>query len=236
MSYHVTLIGSFRKDQDKLQDIYNKLAEKFTLLSPESISFTSDENGFVKTDKELEQSISEIENKHLNAIKQSDFVVLHAPDGYVGNSASLEIGFAYALGIPILADETPHDATIAAMITGVLGKATDESPVYKAGKGIGALQSYYLRAAERRGWNEESARDTMLLLIEEIGELARAVRKDTGLKRDAGYENVSVADELADVQLYLVHLANTLNLDLSDAVTRKEMKNAERYQNKNLGN
>jgi len=235
MSFNVSLVGSFRKDQVKLQDIYNRLVEQFTLLSPESISFTSDENGFVKTDKEAKQSIFEIENKHLNAISQSDFVVLHAPDGYVGSSASLEIGFAYALGIPVLADEMPQDATIAAMITGVLGKLDEDYPVFNAGKGIGALQSYYKRAAERRGWDEESARDTLLLLTEEMGELARAVRKDTGLKRDVGYERISVSDELADVQLYLVHLANTLNIELSDAVTKKEIKNTERHKKNDKG-
>ena len=38
-----------------------------------------------------------------------------------------------------------------------------------------------------------------------------------------------IADEVADVACYLLALANTLGLDLSDAVTRKLAKNALKY-------
>ena len=71
----------------------------------------------------------------------------------------------------------------------------------------------------------------MLLLTEEIGELARAIRKSEGLKRDAGYNDVGLLDELADVQLYLVHLANSLGVSLDEAVNQKETKNDERFRN-----
>ena len=38
-----------------------------------------------------------------------------------------------------------------------------------------------------------------------------------------------MGEELADVQLYLLHLANVMGLDLANAVTDKERKNAERF-------
>ena len=76
----------------------------------------------------------------------------------------------------------------------------------------------------------------MLLLTEEIGELARAIRKDAGLNRDKDYNNVSILDELADVQLYLVHLANNLNVNLADAVTQKETKNDARHKKQTKSN
>jgi NTP pyrophosphatase (non-canonical NTP hydrolase) len=83
--------------------------------------------------------------------------------------------------------------------------------------------------ARRRGWDDESARDTMLLLTEEIGELARAVRKHEGLKRDHAYDT-DIAEELADVQLYLLHLASIQKIDLGDAVTAKETHNEKRFR------
>ncbi|HCZ28561.1 TPA: hypothetical protein DHU97_02350 [Candidatus Saccharibacteria bacterium] len=70
----------------------------------------------------------------------------------------------------------------------------------------------------------------MLLLTEEIGELARAIRKTTNLKRDEGYGDISLMDELADVQLYLVHLANGLNVSLAESVSQKERKNDVRHK------
>lgn len=226
----VVLIGSFRKDKAKLQKLYKLLSGKYEVLSPKSLDFVDDSKGFVKTEKELESSIFEIENKHLEAIKKCDLVVLHAPDGYVGVSGSLEIGFAYSLGIPVIADEKPSDATLGAMVTDVAKDINNIAPVaIDAGKGLSGLQHYYKKTAKRRGWDGESPRDTMLLLTEEIGELARAVRKAEGLERDAGYSGISVAEELADVQLYLVHLANALGIEISEAVTDKEIKNAERH-------
>lgn len=40
---------------------------------------------------------------------------------------------------------------------------------------------------------------------------------------------VAVGEELADVACYLLGLANTLNLDLSDAIRDKMVKNAVKY-------
>jgi len=68
----------------------------------------------------------------------------------------------------------------------------------------------------------------MLLLTEEVGELARAVRVRLGVAR-AEATDADVGEELADVQLYLVHLANILSVDLASAVTRKEEKNVRRH-------
>lgn len=107
----------------------------------------------------------------------------------------------------------------------------DELPTIDSGRGIKSLQAYYKKIAKNRGWDDESAKDTMLLLTEEVGELARAIRKSEGLRRDHKYR-VNLEEELSDIQLYLLHLANIVNVDLGDAVTRKEMKNAERFNSK----
>ena len=46
--------------------------------------------------------------------------------------------------------------------------------------------------------------------------------------QDAG-KRVAIGEEMADVACYLLALANTLNLDLSDAVLDKLQKNAQKY-------
>ncbi len=38
-----------------------------------------------------------------------------------------------------------------------------------------------------------------------------------------------IADEMADVACYLLALSNTLGIDLSDAIQRKLVKNAQKY-------
>lgn len=140
MDFCVTLIGSFRRDKKKLEEIHTSLSEKFTVLSPESVDFSSEHNGFVKTDRETNKSIQDIEVTHLEAIRKSDMVILHAPEGYVGNSASLEIGYAVALGIPVFADEIPSDVTIASMIDGLLTDMKPDSLPSKPGQGMGGCR------------------------------------------------------------------------------------------------
>jgi len=42
-------------------------------------------------------------------------------------------------------------------------------------------------------------------------------------------KRAEIADELADVAVYLLNLINVLDLDLSDAITAKIVKNAAKY-------
>lgn len=92
------------------------------------------------------------------------------------------------------------------------------------------LQDYMRRMVEQRGFAHESPRDTMLLMVEEIGELAKAVRKTSGIKVDSRTpaHQLNLEDELADVLIYLLVLANRCNVDLFKALRQKELKNATR--------
>lgn len=227
----VVLCGSFRRDPASLQMSLARLRERFEVLAPRSVSFVDLDVDFVRLPDEANQSTREIELRHLEAISEADFVWLHAPDGYVGTSASMEIGHANALGIPVFTDVDLDDEMLASMTLRVSSIDSVELVVndtVKPGAGVDALQRYYRRTSERRGWGGESPRDTLLLMTEEFGELARAVRKSEGLARASEFVDTDVALELADVQLYLVHLANSLGIDLARAVTRKEQINDDR--------
>lgn len=220
----VSIVGSFRKDPDALKNIYDRLILTHFVLSPASIDWTNPGDEFVKSTSEANKPIREIEENHLNAIRSSDFVVLFAPGGYIGLSGAFEIGFAHGLGIPVLSTEKLVDQTLEEMVDGIFDV---DSVTIDYGRGLKVLQKQYARIAKQNGWHDESARDTMLLLTEEIGELARAVRKYEGLKRDSEF-NVQLSEELADVQIYTAHLANIVGLDLGDAVSAKIVKNSKK--------
>ena len=62
-------------------------------------------------------------------------------------------------------------------------------------------------------------------MMEEIGELARALwKRGNYMLRGTPIDNQE-AIELADVFIYVVHMANILHLDLGKAVQYKEMLN-----------
>jgi NTP pyrophosphatase (non-canonical NTP hydrolase) len=92
-----------------------------------------------------------------------------------------------------------------------------------------AFQQYYRRAALTRGYSKERPKDCLLLMVEEVGELARALRKREKLTRHGSYPESSEAQELADVFLYVVHMANVLGLDLAEIVQKKEFINLEKF-------
>lgn len=229
----VVLCGSFRREPEALRAVHAELDKRFRLLAPLSVDFTDLSVDFVRLAGEVDEPVSVIEARHLDAMRNSDFVWLFCPGGYVGTSAAIEVGYAHAAGVPVLSDVEPMDEVVAGMVK-VVRDLADVSEMLAPcpGQGIAALQDYYRRIARRRGWANESPRDTLLLITEEIGELARAVRKDAGLHRDGSYEHGAVGHELADVQLYLVHLASALGVDLAAAVTEKERVNAERFANR----
>jgi NTP pyrophosphatase (non-canonical NTP hydrolase) len=226
----VVLCGSFRRDPEALKEAFAELSQHYEVLSPISLEFVDPDAEFVRLPHELTQPESVVEARHLDALHAADFVWLFAPNGYIGTSATFELGHAHALGIPIFSDTAPSEPMFASWVTVVDGPAEVNvtQGVVEPGNGLRALQLYYERTAKRRGWADESAQDTLLLLTEEIGELARAVRKAAGIARDGDWEGQDAGEELADVQLYLVHLATILGVDLANAVTAKERVNADR--------
>ena len=78
-----------------------------------------------------------------------------------------------------------------------------------------------------KGWDRVPVQTVWLLLIEEIGELASAIRqyskiyKKTGLKKDRGTD---VKMEMGDVFSYLFQIAFMLDIDLDDMWDRHKKK------------
>ena len=91
------------------------------------------------------------------------------------------------------------------------------------------LQSYLALVCEERGWTKDSPSEKFVLFIEEVGELAKAMRKAAGLyEEQAKPRDMSLEEEFADVLSYLLDLANCFHVDLEQAFRAKEQINQSR--------
>ncbi len=96
---------------------------------------------------------------------------------------------------------------------------------------IDEVQEYIKEVITIRGFSEQKIQDKMLLLLEETGELAKAIRK-TLPNASIDYNKIEnytgVEDEIADVFIVLVSICNRLNINLYEAFKNKEEKNVKR--------
>ncbi len=101
------------------------------------------------------------------------------------------------------------------------------------------IQDYIRNVIDIRGFGKQSVEQEVLLLIEEVGELAKAIRKErTNMCIDKNkiknYDTVE--NEIADVFIVLNSICNTLNINLFDAFYEKEKINIGRTWNNNKNN
>ena len=73
----------------------------------------------------------------------------------------------------------------------------------------------------------------MLKLMEEVGELAEAVRKNNRMQDDQNIKG-TIEEEPQDVLYYIVCLANVNDIDLQNCIYLKEKINCEKYNRKNM--
>ena len=91
------------------------------------------------------------------------------------------------------------------------------------------LQQYVDEVCKERGWTKDTYAEKFLLFTEEIGELAKAIRKTQGLYQEqAKQKHIELEEEFADVLSYLLDLANYFHVDLEKAFREKEQVNSTR--------
>ena len=73
----------------------------------------------------------------------------------------------------------------------------------------------------------------MLKSMEEVGELAEAVRKNKRMQDDQNIKG-TIEEELQDVLYYIVCLANVNDIDLQNCIYLKEKINCKKYNRKNM--
>lgn len=91
------------------------------------------------------------------------------------------------------------------------------------------LQKYLALVCQERGWTKDTWSEKFVLFSEEVGELAKAMRKKAGLyDEQAKKSTLNLEEEFADVLSYLLDLANHFEVDLEKAFRAKEKVNESR--------
>ena len=97
------------------------------------------------------------------------------------------------------------------------------------------VQQYIKDVIEIRGFANQEIEKTMLLLLEEVGELAKSIRKnatDMGIDNNKANHYDTIESEVADVFIVLSSVCNKLDIDLYKALKDKEQENINRIWKK----
>lgn len=81
------------------------------------------------------------------------------------------------------------------------------------------FQEHIKSVCKEFGWENNNHLEIFLLFSEEVGELAKAIRKHTGLHSKTVDSNIE--EEVADVFNYLLDFANYFGIDLEQAYRKK---------------
>ena len=235
----VVISGSFRRYFDGISETVKTFeALGIEVLSPKASKVINPGEEFAVLESDDTSDPQTLEQRHLDAITTADALYLYDPDGYIGDSSKMELGWANALGKPVFCRELVADSTLkffcgnVATPKEVKAALTSRSPLETINprSSMVVLQQYIHDMVVRRGFDKETPRDILLLMVEEVGELAKAVRKHLGLKSDEERKEryPKLEGELADVFIYLLDLANLLEISLFHALHEKEQENEKR--------
>lgn len=115
-----TVSGSFHRH---MQEIYAAVGELRSrgvdVLSPSDPRVVDHIGEFLFVASDRLRSIKLVQDRHLAAIRASAFLWVVCPDGYTGASTSMEIGAAYAHGVPVFSTSTASDITLSNYVTKV---------------------------------------------------------------------------------------------------------------------
>jgi NTP pyrophosphatase (non-canonical NTP hydrolase) len=231
----VTVSGSFRKHWNEIDAARNELhALEAAVLSPLNGPPLLEREGFTFLRADA-GSPAELELRHLSAIRKSDLLYIVNPGGYLGSSVALEIGYALAWDIPIwssepFADSPHHDLVRSGSVHDALDSVRDQVEIARVDEhsSLDSLQAYMKSMAAVRGFDAETPEQVLILLVEEVGELAKAMRARLGLLMSAGDRSEkSIRLELADCLIYVLHMANQTGVRLISAFKEKERLNSK---------
>lgn len=116
----VTICGSYRKHLDRIVEAkreFEKLGA--TVLRPRAetpVESADDELVRLEGDPAERRAVRAAQ---FEAIADSDLVYIVNPGGYVGSSATLEVGYAHRTGTPVVAAEEPFEADVADVVAAV---------------------------------------------------------------------------------------------------------------------
>ena len=98
----------------------------------------------------------------------------------------------------------------------------------KADATLADWQAYVQQKVEERRLADETTQQKFILLVEEIGELAKALRPLEGIKVSDDSAKLDVKHEAADVFWLLACVCNGLGINLDEAIRSKDAQNEKR--------
>lgn len=105
--------GSFHRHMAAITAAVQELARlSVRVLSPADPRVVAAKGEFLFVASDRLRSVRLVQDRHLESIRAADLLWLVCPDGYVGQSASMEVGLAVAFGVPIFATHAPSDLTL----------------------------------------------------------------------------------------------------------------------------
>ena len=108
-----TVSGSFHRHMTPIYEAVGNLRAKgVDVLSPADPRVVDYVGEFLFVASDRLRSVKLVQDRHLEAIRASDFLLVVCPDGYTGASTSMEIGFARACGVPTFSTSPANDITL----------------------------------------------------------------------------------------------------------------------------
>lgn len=119
-----TVSGSFHRHMTGIYDAVGELrCRGVDVLSPSDPRVVDHIGEFLFVASDRLRSIKLVQDRHLAAIRASDFLWVVCPDQYTGPSTCMEIGAAHAAGVPVFASAPALDITIGEYVKRVSGLA-----------------------------------------------------------------------------------------------------------------
>jgi hypothetical protein len=110
--------GSFHRHMEAIsRSVHELTALSVRVLSPADPRVVAAQGEFLFVASDRVRSVRLVQDRHLESIRAANFVWLVCPDGYVGQSASMEIGYAAGAGVPIYGTRAPFDLTLREYVT-----------------------------------------------------------------------------------------------------------------------
>lgn len=135
----VTVSGSFHRHLSTIYaDVACLIDVGVEVLSPADPRLVDAFGEFVFVASDRVRTLQVVQQRHFEAIRQSEFLWLVCPDGYVGASAAMEVGVAVSEGVPVVAQASPNDQTLRQFVR-VVGSVADalRHVSNAAGSGVG---------------------------------------------------------------------------------------------------
>lgn len=237
----IVISGSFRKHYDDIREMIQQFEGlDIRVLAPKHSEIINPDDEFVFLETDESSCPKTLECEHLNAISQACGLYLCNVGGYIGPASAMELGWARAFGKMVFTKEPCDDVTLRHFMGEqarpeqvkelMLEEQATWADELNPHSSLRVLQTHVKHMVVKRGFDKETKRDKLLLMLEEFGELAGALRNKVGLKVDKKKATLhdDVKLELADILFYLLDLSETCNIDLFEAFLEKERLNSER--------